>query len=243
MSSTLYNIWAVTVGASVTETPRSLRLKLLFVVFVCYCAAISIVFQTFLTSFLVDPGYDKQLKSLEEILDSGIEFGYPKSFDIIFYISSDSRHKEVFARGKKYSSGWECIDRIHTSGNFATFVPNWEVHNYTNVINDHSTICPLNDVDYAFSFITTYVQRGGFFLESLNRFITLSIESGIFDKLFRKSVYTAMAIRKTTDVSDGYFVFTLSHLHIAFYILFIGHSLSLLLFLCEVLYHLRLRLF
>jgi Ca2+/Na+ antiporter len=34
MSSALYNIWAVTVGASVTETPRSLRLKLFFVVFV-----------------------------------------------------------------------------------------------------------------------------------------------------------------------------------------------------------------
>jgi Ca2+/Na+ antiporter len=68
ISSTLYNIWAVTVGASMTETPRSLRLKLFFVVFVWYCAAISTVFQTFLTSYFVDPGYDKQLKSLKEIL-------------------------------------------------------------------------------------------------------------------------------------------------------------------------------
>jgi hypothetical protein len=43
------------------------------------------------------------------------------------------------------------------------------------------------------------------------------------------------------DASDGYFVFTLSHLRIAFYILFLGHSLSCLLFVCEVLYKLRLR--
>jgi hypothetical protein len=34
MSSAMYNIWAVTMGVSVTRTPRSLRLKLLFVVLV-----------------------------------------------------------------------------------------------------------------------------------------------------------------------------------------------------------------
>jgi hypothetical protein len=243
MSSTLYNIWAVTVGVSVTETPRSLRLKLLFVVFVWYCVAIITVFQTFLTSYLVDPGYDKQLKSLEEILDSGIGFGYTYGYTLMFDESTDSRHKEVVERGEKCSTDWECIGRVHETGNFATFVPTWLAHHYKNLINDHSTICPLNDDDYAFSFITSYVQKGSLFLETLNRFITISIESGMVDKLVRNSVYVTMPIRNTTDVSDGYFVFTLSHLHIAFYMLFLGQSLSLLLFLCEVLYQLRLRLF
>jgi hypothetical protein len=54
VSNAMYNIWAVTVGVSVTRTPRSLRIKLLFVVFVWYCSAISTVFPTFLTRFLAD---------------------------------------------------------------------------------------------------------------------------------------------------------------------------------------------
>jgi hypothetical protein len=85
------------------------------------------------------------------------------------------------------------------------------------------------------------VQKGSFFLESLNKFFALSIESGMVDKVLRNSVYVLKPFRENTDVSDGYFVLALSHLSIAFYILLFGHGLSFLLFLCEVFYHFRLR--
>jgi len=84
MSSALYNIWAMTFGVSVTRMPRCVRLKFLFVYFVWYCSTISTIFQTFLTRFLVDPGYGSQLKSLDEILDSGIEFGYADELSELF---------------------------------------------------------------------------------------------------------------------------------------------------------------
>ena len=58
-----------------TGMPRTLRFRLFFVS-VLYCFAINTVFKTFLTSFLVDPGYENQLTSLDKILDSGIEFGH-----------------------------------------------------------------------------------------------------------------------------------------------------------------------
>jgi hypothetical protein len=190
---------------------------------------------------LVDQGYDKQLKPLEEIHDSGIEFGYPKGFDKIFYLSSNSRLEDIFARGETCSSSLECIDKIHKSGNFATFVISYAALYYKNDIKDHRTVCPLDNYDYNFVFMTTYMQKGSFFLESLNKFITLSIESGIAGKALSYSAFVTMGFRNTADLSDEYFVFTLSHLHIAFYILFLGHSFSLLMFLCEVLYQLRLR--
>jgi hypothetical protein len=87
LSSALYNILAVSVGVSMTGKPRSLRLMFLFVVFVLYCSAISTIFQTFLTSFLVDPGYENQLTSLDEILGSGMEFGYSYGLDIFLGLS------------------------------------------------------------------------------------------------------------------------------------------------------------
>ena len=94
-----------------TGMPRSLRLKVLFVVFVWYYSAISTVFQTFLTSFLADPGYENQLTSLEDILDSGIEFGYDVVARMFFTLSSDLRHKEVAERAEIYSITEVCIDR------------------------------------------------------------------------------------------------------------------------------------
>jgi hypothetical protein len=241
MSSALYNIWAVTVGVSVTGMPRSLRLKLLFVVFVLYCSAISTVFQTFLTTNLVDPGYENQLNSLDDILDSGIEFGYPYFLDKMFSFSNDSRHKDVSERGEICSTSKLCIDRIRETGKFAVFDLVSVVQNYTNIYNDHSTICLLNDDDYDFVFVTTYVQKGSFFLESLNKYIILSLESGMFDRLAKDDIYMSRFTRNNVDVSDGYFVFTLNHLSIAFYIMFCGHFVSFLLFVCEMLYHFRLR--
>jgi hypothetical protein len=164
MSSALYNIWSVTVGVPVTIMPRSLRLRFLFFVFVLYCSAISTVFQTFLTSFLVDPGYDSQLASLDEILDSGIKFGYDEFSNMFFRLSSELKHKEVFERTEICSKTEECIDRIRETSNFATFAPIYFVQVYINIINDHSSVCLLNEDDYFYVFVTTYVQKVAFFL-------------------------------------------------------------------------------
>ena len=113
----------------------------------------------------------------------------------------------------------------------------WAVQIYTNAINDHSTVCLLNDHDYDFVFLTTYVQKGSFFLESLNKFVCLYIESGMIHRNVKDSVYVPRPVRNNTDLSEGYFVFTLNHLRIAFYILFFGQGVSFLMFLCEASYH------
>jgi hypothetical protein len=181
------------------------------------------------------------LTSLDEILDSGIEFWYDEYSNVVFSLFSNLKHKEVVERAEIFSKIEECIDRIRETGNFATFAPMWIVQNYTNIVNDHSNVCVLNDDDYNFNFITTYVQKCRLFLESLDKYITNFIESGIIGKVFRNSVYVPKLTRHTTDLSDGYFIFTLSHLGIAFYIFLFGHGLSFPLFLCEVFCHFRLR--
>jgi hypothetical protein len=56
-----------------------------------------------------------------------------------------------------------CLDRILETGNFATFAPMLVVQNYTYIMNDHNTLCLLNDDDYEFIFLTTYVLKGNYF--------------------------------------------------------------------------------
>lgn len=194
-----------------------------------------------MTIFLVDPGYENPLTSLDGILDSGMEFGYPDFVSELFSLSSDSRYKEVVERAKICSLCEECIDRIRETGNFATFAPVFIVQNYTNTINDHSTVYPLDDDDYDFIFITTYLQKGSFFLESLNKYIILYAEFGLIEWLFKDPIFMSRYNRNNIDVPDGYFVFTLSHLLFVFYVIVFGHGLSFLLFLCEVFYHFKLK--
>lgn len=243
LSRSLYNTWAVMVGVSVTEMPRSFRLKSALLGFIWYCFAISTIFQTFFTSFLVDPGYQNQLTTLGEILQSGIEFGYRSDFDKLYSESSDSRHMELLARREECSSEQTCIDRIRETGNFATLCQTWMVQDYTNFINDHSFICPLNDDDTFFVFLCIYMPKGSFLLEFVNRLVSFSTESGIIEKKDRERKYKNKDIPEPENIFGDYFVFTLSHLRIAFYILFVGYGLSLLLLLGELLHHFRLRKF
>jgi hypothetical protein len=129
------------------------------------------------------------LTSLDEILESGIEVGYPDGFDIFFGLSSNLKQKETFERGKSCSTSELCIDSIRKTGKFAIFAPVWVGQNYTIIINDHSTVCLLNDDDYDFTLITTYVQKYSFLLELLNKHIILSFESGLYDRLAKDIIY------------------------------------------------------
>jgi hypothetical protein len=240
-SSSLYNTWAVTVSVPVTEMPRSIVLRLTLIGFVWYCFAMSTVFQAFFTSYLVDPGYQKQLTTLEEILESGIEFGYPPAFDMFYGNSSDWRHMELLLKRVKCSTVETCIDRIRETGNFATFSVTNVVQYYTNFMNYPSFICPLNDYDFFPVFFCFYVPKGSFLLEFVNRLVSVATESGMIVKRERDIIIENKGVADSGIIFGDYFVFTLIHLRIAFYTLFLGQCLSVLLFVGELLFHLTLK--
>ena len=63
LSNCLYNAWAVAMGVSATNTPNIWKFRILFLVYVWYCFAMSTVFQAFFTSYLVEPGSGKKLET------------------------------------------------------------------------------------------------------------------------------------------------------------------------------------
>jgi hypothetical protein len=176
------------------------------------------------------------LTSLDDILNSGIEIGYRDVLSIFFSVSSDLRHNKVVERAEICSTEEMCFERMQEKGNLAVFSSMWVIEYYKNNISDH-TICLLNDDDCKFIFVTTYVQKGSFLLESLNKYITNLIESGMLARMARDTLFAPKPISANIDVTAGYFVFTLSHLRIAFYVLFVGQGVSFLVFLCELFYH------
>jgi hypothetical protein len=61
LSYCLFNAWAVAMGVSVTNIPSYWNFRILFLVYVCYCFAMNTVFQAFFISYLVEPGYVKEI--------------------------------------------------------------------------------------------------------------------------------------------------------------------------------------
>jgi len=71
----MYNEWSNFIGVSVPQMPRSLKLSIFFLIYVCYCFAISRVFQAFFVSYLVEPGYGEKTATFQELLDSNVNYG------------------------------------------------------------------------------------------------------------------------------------------------------------------------
>jgi hypothetical protein len=72
----MYTAWSIFIGVSVPEMPRTWTLRIFFLIYVCYCFAISTVFQAFFVSYLVDPGYGGKIEIFQELLDSSIKYGF-----------------------------------------------------------------------------------------------------------------------------------------------------------------------
>jgi hypothetical protein len=226
----------VTVGVSVAEMPRGSRLQLVLLVLVWYCFAMSTIFQTFFTSFLVDPGYQEQLTTLEGILESGMKFGFTDDINMHYEESSDRRHKEILARKEECLLPRMCLQRILERGDFAILVQDWLVQEFTNDVNDHSFICLLNVYDSFPVFLSLYVRKGSPFLELANRFVRVATESGMASKMEADVIFVKRNIFGRAKRFGEYFVFNVNHLRVAFYILLVGHSVSLALLVCELTY-------
>jgi hypothetical protein len=247
VSNCFYNIWAVTLGVPVTEQPRSDKLRAVFVLFVWYSFAVSTVFQTFLTSVLVDPGVEKQISSIDELLSSGLEYGYFADYDYFYFgdDSTDWTNAAIRANRKNCTEQMECIRRVIENRDFVAMdneilVAYFVANNYPETPN---LLCTMDE----YIVVTWHVmclQKGGPFLEIFSEVVRRLVESGLAVKTYTDTVYSwrLQALSKvdysgSEDYSDSeYFVFSVWHLQIAFLILMVGFSCSLFFLIFEVLH-------
>jgi hypothetical protein len=233
---TLYNVWAVTMCVSVTCMPRTYRLRVVIFAWICYCFAISTIFQTFFTSYLVDPGLDKQITSLEELFESKMEFGFRPDMNVYFEDSNNWIHQYLL-QNKKECDTHECLRRVRDTVSFATITESWTATRYLKLATGNPSVCRMNDIDTFPIRIVSYFRKGSFLMDEFNKVIVSMVESGqvikVDDELTGRSVLSRLGRR---DNSDEYFVFTTAHLQVAFYTLILGQVLSFVVFLVEIAY-------
>jgi hypothetical protein len=246
----IYNVWAITTGASVPEKPISLGLRIFFIAWVWFSVAMATVYQTFFVGFIVNPGFKRSITTLNELIYSKIEYGYTGDMKRLQF--SDPIYDIIEKNRKICKSMFKCLERVIRHSDFATVSDTFHAEYFKTRLlfhNIHIPLCTLQDDIMRYS-VSTYMAKGNPLLNIFNKMIRYLFEAGLFEKL-REDFMTDIRLGGHPIESDDanleginenylngdYSAYSLIHLHVVFYILLLGYGVSILTFLGEALYY------
>ncbi|PSN33682.1 Ionotropic receptor 670 [Blattella germanica] len=248
ISRSLCSLWAVLLGVGLFRLPRTFCLRSILLVFVCYSFSLNTIFQTYFTSLLMNPGYEHHISTINELLSSGLEFGYNPGYDYHFQGSPHSRDIQILKRRVACYNRSYCFDRVSKSGDFCYLDLEFIADMYKCRRKD-VRMCTLHDGSmYAYS--TIYMKKGSHLITIIETVFIQLYEAGIGFKLKEKqyaafksgklnsSWFTNEAIENigiTLDNKDA--LLMLKHLQVAFYLKVIGILLSCVSFIMEIILH------
>jgi hypothetical protein len=230
-------------GVSVPEMPRTFRLRTLFILFVWYSFAMSTIFQSFFTSFLVSPGYDSGISSLDDLRHSGLKYGSDSGIDEFLHEVGYVEHETLNLDRFVPSDLEKCMERVFTERDTTTVAPSFLAQYVATRIgktSDENSLCSLDENIFS-SNVVLMLPRGHPVIERFNDVIRHSFEAGLGDKYWSDLQFnlTLQNTRKSEEsdcqtCSEMYFVFTLTHLGVAFLVLGFGYLLSVAVFVVEL---------
>jgi hypothetical protein len=238
----MYNAWSIFIGVSVPELPRSWKLRIFFLIYVCYCFAISTVFQAFFVSYLVEPGYGEKFETFQELLDSNVNYGYNKVFE--FFLGTmeySDQLKFPLTRRVDCVDLKSCLIRMMSDGDVATISFPLYSQYFCNELGYQGEIkspCSLEDNIINGGLISLFI-KGNPVLNQFNKHIRRCVEGGLVLSYWAQLNHEVLLRSRTNSDEDGssmYFVFTLSHMLPAFSVLGFGCVCSTIVCIAECLH-------
>jgi hypothetical protein len=230
-------------GVSVPEMPRTWRVRALFVLFLWYSFALSTIFQSFFSSFLVSPGYVPGISSLNEVKLSGLKYGSNKFWDMILRYVNYVEHDRLNLDRFECEDLEKCVERTFTESDttsVASVLLGQYVATRIGKTADKYQLCSLEEYVSSRSIVMQFFEIHPV-IDKFNTVIRRCIESGLGDKYWSDLLFnlTLQNIRNSEEsdcqpCSDNYFVFSLSHLRVAFIALGFGYVLSVAVFVFEL---------
>jgi hypothetical protein len=238
----LYIVWALSLGVSVPEKPRTLQLRAFFSLFLWYCFVVGTIFQATCVSFLVNPGYHTAISNFDELVETGLPYGKIEKLEnfmrLVSYYEQDRFKSHVDC-----SDHHKCLQRLFVDGDitiFAQMVDAMYVLSHISMSQNRKLLCTLNDNTYPLD-TAMYLTKGHPLLHLFNVVIRRSIEAGLAQKYWTDMLFRIHSDHATDSkepscvvCNEIYFVFTLSHVKVAFVVLFLGFLLSAIVFLMEL---------
>ncbi|XP_021923878.1 glutamate receptor ionotropic, kainate 5-like isoform X2 [Zootermopsis nevadensis] len=225
----LFNAWSVVLGVGVHEMPRSDVLRGIFCVWLTYALAINTVFQTYVTSYLVDPGHRHQIDSVEEVIESGSEVFVA---DFLQDFLSDDLLNQLRS-WRNCGSAKQCLAAASRSPGVVVLsgkvFAEYDAGERSDAFDYHES-----SRDFLHSHIVMVLKKGSPFLDQINDVIRRLVEGG-FPAKFYKDIVSKTKLKLLPEYSDEYVPMSVPHLQSAFVAMFVGTSLSLVLLACELL--------
>jgi hypothetical protein len=195
------------------------------------------VYQAHLTSFLIDPGFKPHLTSEDEILTSGIDCSIKKDYFSFYPELNGTRYRHV-----SYTGDVDLAQARVAEGTLAflhvKLTVEYNIALKYKDANGVPSICKIKD-DFVLKLVVMQVPQGFPLKPKYDKVLLVLLQAGLVNWWSEHLKYTASleGAKKFGSPPGEYIVLTLKHLQSAFYFLFIGYAMSVLLFLIELSYH------
>jgi len=242
LSRCFHNAWAVFLGVAVPQQPTTSTLRVFFFLYVCFCFAISTVFQAFFVSYLVEPKYESKLETLKELLDSDVVFGIHPFFsfagDTLSYpeLVKFLEHKRP---QEDCSDIRKCVERMIRKRDIASIIDPFFATYVARVlgnVNIGKIVCSLDETVISAGVIVLF-KKGNPLLDRFNILMRRYLEAGLLEKIWTELQHQTSLKgggRFREAAGDMFFVFSLFHLMPAFVALIVGTILSSVMFIAEL---------
>ena len=238
----LYNAWAILLAVSVPQQPTTSTLRAFFFLYVCFCFAISTVFQAFFVSYLVEPKYEKKLESIDDLLNSDVVYGHQPILNFAIVTSPDPEVAR-FLENKKLkedcSDVHKCIERMATKRDICIIsFPGYikYVVMEMGVENFRKIICTFDETVGSLG-LTVLFKKGNPLLERFNILMSCYLEAGLPERFWREEEHLASLRgrgRLVEAAGNEFFAFSIYHLMPAFVLLIVGTVFSSVVFIAEL---------
>ncbi|KAJ9584378.1 hypothetical protein L9F63_021272 [Diploptera punctata] len=226
--------WAVLLGISVPQIPLSLGSRTLFIIYVWYCFAISTVFQGYFTTYLVEPGYEARLRTVDDVMRAELKLGFYRFMEN-FQVAIDLSDLEVFEE-IIYVDMNECVNDVLFNGETfslsLSYFPSFLASKAG--VPDHSKVVCFLDNSITMIPMAVAVPVGHPLLDILNVHIRRCVEAGLLEGYWSKIKHDVNLKANKTDEDGEFVVFSLNHLSPVFMLLLFGYILSTILLVCEL---------
>jgi hypothetical protein len=211
---------------------------------VCYSFAISTVFQAYLTTFLIETGYEEPIKTIEHMLKSDKKFGLSESHkEIMFPNTSDLVESAIVKNAVLCPNDGTCIIWATVHQNISTVISDvvmeyFRVIGYTTDESNRHLLCENEGgIIKTFSYAIK-VKKGAPFFEFVDDVLGHLIEGGIVMHIKEKHKEKVKIALNFNDelkkeiildfpaFADTYYAISVGHLQTAFYFLFLGYVLA-----------------
>jgi hypothetical protein len=202
------------------------------------------VFQAYLTTFLIEPGYEETIKNRDQMLKSEKKFALSHGYGRFFDDTSDPVDSTIRNHALNCLNVTTCFIWAAVHHNISTIIYDLEMETYLRREdwtdeNNRPLLCELEDGVVRTTDLALLFRKGSPFFEVIDNVVGRIVEGEIFMQIKKRS-FVKEHVKTKFDFNifdDTYSTINIRHLQAAFYFLILGYVLAVVCFVTEIMWH------